>query len=125
MADIRNTNLRFNLDKELHRKAWNYLRIMDREKFPSYSQAVIIALVDFFDRYYADDTGGQRLDEKQIAETVATAVERMMEERLPAFLSGYFAATEASQPLQKAAESDPSGDVIDEDDVAWDFLRGS
>ena len=97
---------------------------MTAKKFKP-SQAVIIALVDFFDRYYADDTGGQRLDEKQIAETVATAVERMMEERLPAFLSGYFAATEASQPLQKAAESDPSGDVIDEDDVAWDFLRGS
>lgn len=125
MADNRNTNLRFNLDKELHRKAWNYLQIMDREKFPSYSQAVIIALVDYFDRYYADDTGGQCLDEKQIVEAVAKAVERVMEERLPAFLSRYFAAAGASQPLQKDADPNPSGDVIDEDDVAWDFLEGA
>ncbi len=125
MADNRNTNLRFNLDKELHRKAWNYLQIMDREKFPSYSQAVIIALVDYFDRYYADDAEGQHLYEKQIAETVAKTVERVMEERLPAFLSGYFAAAGTGQPLQKDEDPDPPSDGIDEDDVAWDFLDGA
>lgn len=125
MADTRNTNLRFNLDKELHRKAWNYLQIMDREKFPSYSQAVIIALVDYFDRYYADDTGGQCLDEKQIVEAVAKAVERVMEERLPAFLSGYFAAAGTGQPLQKDEDPDPPSDVINEKDIAWEFLQGA
>lgn len=125
MADIRNTNLRFNLDKELHRKAWNYLQTMDREKFPSYSQAVIIALADYFDRLYADDTGSQCLDEERLAQTLAKAVEHVMEERLPAFLSGYFAAAGVSQPLQEATNPDPHGDVIDEDDVAWDFLQGA
>lgn len=125
MADLRNTNLRFNLDKELHRKAWNYLQIMDREKFPSYSQAVIIALVDYFDRYYANDAEGHHLDEKRIAETVAESVERVIEERLPAFLSGYFAATGTGQPLQKDADPDPPGDVIDEKEIAWGFLQGA
>ena len=125
MADNRNTNLRFNLDKELHRKAWNYLQIMDREKFPSYSQAVIIALVDYFDRYYAGDTEALRVDEVQLSRVVAKSVARVLEERLPAFLSGYLAAAGGSQPLQKNADPDPSDDVIDEADVAWDFLRGS
>lgn len=51
MKDIRNINIRFNLDAPLHKKAWVYLHTMDRKAFKSYSSAVITALVDFFDRY--------------------------------------------------------------------------
>ena len=36
--NIRNTNLRFNLDKEQQRRAWEYLQTMDRQDFKSYSQ---------------------------------------------------------------------------------------
>ena len=49
---IRNTNLRFNLDKDQQRKAWKYLQTMDRQNFKSYSQVISIALVDYSDRYY-------------------------------------------------------------------------
>lgn len=52
MKDIRNTNIRFNLDNPLHQKAWAYLQSMDKKKFKSYSHVIILALVDFFDRYY-------------------------------------------------------------------------
>ena len=31
--NIRNTNLRFNLDKEQQRRAWEYLQTMDRQDF--------------------------------------------------------------------------------------------
>ena len=51
--NIRNTNLRFNLDKEQQRRAWEYLQTMDRQDFKSYSQVISLALVDYFDRYYA------------------------------------------------------------------------
>ena len=37
---IRNTNLRFNLDKDQQRKAWEYLQTMDRQNFKSYSQVI-------------------------------------------------------------------------------------
>ena len=50
--NIRNTNLRFNLDKAQQRKAWEYLQTMDRQDFKSYSQVISLALVDYFDRYY-------------------------------------------------------------------------
>ena len=33
--NIRNTNLRFNLDKEQQRRAWEYLQTMDRQDFKS------------------------------------------------------------------------------------------
>ena len=50
--NIRNTNLRFNLDKEQQRRAWEYLQTMDRQNFKSYSQVISLALVDYYDRYY-------------------------------------------------------------------------
>lgn len=36
--NIRSTNLRFNLDKDLQRKAWQYLQTMDKSTFKSYSK---------------------------------------------------------------------------------------
>ena len=50
--NIRSTNLRFNLEKDLQRKAWEYLQTMDKQEFKSYSHVIALALVDYFDRYY-------------------------------------------------------------------------
>jgi len=50
--NIRSTNLRFNLEKDTPRRAWEYLQRMDKMQFKSYSHAVAIALVEYFDRYY-------------------------------------------------------------------------
>lgn len=49
---IRSTNLRFNLEKDLQRKAWEYLQTMDKKEFKSYNHTIALALVDYFDRYY-------------------------------------------------------------------------
>ena len=49
--NIRSTNLRLNLEKDLQRKAWEYLQAMDKQEFRSYSHAIALALVDYFDRY--------------------------------------------------------------------------
>lgn len=40
--NIRNTNLRFNLDKKQQRRAWEYLQTMDRQDFKSYSQVILL-----------------------------------------------------------------------------------
>ena len=45
-----NTNIRLNLDREADRKAWEYLRNIDRKKYKSYSRAIVIAVNDYFDR---------------------------------------------------------------------------
>ena len=45
--NIRNTNLRFNLDKEQQRRAWEYLPTMDRQDFKSYSQVISLAPVSY------------------------------------------------------------------------------
>ena len=50
--NIRSTNLRFSLDKDVENRAGEYLQTMDKKRFKSYSQIIAISLVDYFDRYY-------------------------------------------------------------------------
>ena len=76
--NIRNTNLRFNLDKEQQRRAWEYLQTMDRQDFKSYSQVISLALVDYFDRYYrtqADPYLETREREELFVKQIVDAVE--------------------------------------------------
>lgn len=44
---IINTNIRLNLCDEQDRKAWEYLQTMDRQKYKSYTKAVVAALNDY------------------------------------------------------------------------------
>lgn len=59
---IINTNIRFNLDNADDRKAYEYLQGMDRKKYKSYTKAVVIALIEHFERQ-------QRLEADSYLET--------------------------------------------------------
>lgn len=59
---IINTNIRFNLDNEYNRKAYEYLQGMDRKKYKSYTKAVVIAVNEYFERQ-------QRLEADSYLET--------------------------------------------------------
>ena len=60
--NIINTNIRFNLDNADDRKAYEYLLGMDRKKYKSYTKAVVIALIEHFERQ-------QRLEADSYLET--------------------------------------------------------
>ena len=47
---IISTNIRFNLEKESDRTAWDYLQQRDKREHRSYSRAVIAAVNDYFER---------------------------------------------------------------------------
>ncbi len=47
---IVSTNIRFNLEKEADRTAWDYLQQRDKGQHRSYSRAVIAAVNDYFER---------------------------------------------------------------------------
>ena len=53
---IINTNIRFNLDNEDDRKAYEYLQRMDRKQYKSYTKAVVIALIEHFERQQSLET---------------------------------------------------------------------
>lgn len=60
--NIINTNIRFNLDNEDDRKAYEYLQGMDRKQYKSYTKAVVIAVNEYFERQ-------QRLEADSYLET--------------------------------------------------------
>ena len=47
---IVNTNIRLNLDRPDDRRAWEYLKRLDRKQYRSYSRAVVAAVNDHFSR---------------------------------------------------------------------------
>ena len=88
--NIRSTNLRFNLDKDVQNRAWQYLQTMDKKKFKSYSQIIAISLVDYFDRYYKKQDEPYletREREERFVEQIVTAVENAMNRTLPVYLA--------------------------------------
>ena len=122
--NIRNTNLRFNLDKEQQRRAWEYLQTMDRQDFKSYSQVISLALVDYFDRYYRTQTDPYletREREELFVKQIVDAVENSLKQELPLFLSGLTVGMAQREPQIRASFPAPENSQPDSD-VDWDFL---
>ena len=83
---IINTNIRLNLCNEQDRQAWEYLQTMDREKYKSYTRAVVVALNDYFSREYrneADPYLETREKEDAFLERVETAIRDGVKESAP------------------------------------------
>ena len=122
MNNIRSTNLRFNLNKELQSRAWEYLQTMDKRKFKSYSNAVAIAVVTYFEHYYKtqeDPYFETREREERFVNQIVCSVEAALVKTLPIFLAGCNAGriqASTSQNLETQSELDPERD--------WDFLDG-
>ena len=122
--NIRNTNLRFNLNKDQQRKAWEYLQTMNRQEFKSYSQAISVALVYYFDRHYrtqSDPYLETREREELFVKQIVTAVENSLKQSLPLFLSGLTAGITQREPRIRASFSEAENTQADTD-IDWDFL---
>ena len=83
---IINTNIRLNLCDEQDRKAWEYLQTMDRQKYKSYTKAVVAALNDYFERKYRNEEDlylETREKEDAFLERVETAIRDGVKESVP------------------------------------------
>ena len=83
---IINTNIRLNLRDEQDRKAWEYLQTMDRQKYKSYTKAVVAALNDYFEREYWNEEDPYletREKEDAFLERVETAIRDGVKESVP------------------------------------------
>ena len=122
---IRNTNLRFNLEKDLQRKAWEYLQSMNREEFKSYSHAISLALVDYFDRYYriAEDPYLEtREREEQFINQIVEGIQQNLKQSLPLFLSGLTIGMVQMESPKQTSLTTSNHSSSDAEDVDWDFL---
>ena len=123
---IVSTNIRFNLEKEADRTAWDYLQQRDKREHRSYSRAVIAAVNDYFDRR-------GRLDADPYLET-REKEDAFLLRVLETIRAGFNQAAPVNtadtllrflQGVQPQAA--PSGEVIqedqqEEDDTALDFV---
>ena len=122
MSNIRTVCLRFNLDKPLHRKAFEYLKSMDKSAFKSYTQAAALALTEYFERYLKkrdDPYFETREREERFIEQIVEAVGSAVEKALPGFMAAYI--TNLAHPYQQTAqptvEQEPDLSEIDLDFV--------
>ena len=120
MSEVKCTNLRFNLDKPVQRAAWECLQTMDKARFKSYSQAIALAVVDYFERLERakdDPYLETREREEQFVSRIVAAVESAMTSALPVYLAGCMAGLSKVAPVALAQTTEASADTID-----WDFL---
>ena len=118
--NIRSTNLRFNLDKEIQNRAWQYLQTMDKQRFKSYNNVIAVALVGYFDRYYRsqdDPYLETREREERFVDQIVASVEAAMEKTLPVFLAGCVAGLS-----QTAVITAPAVQQEPDEEPDWDFL---
>lgn len=122
MSNIRTICLRFNLDKPLHKTAFDYLKTMDKSVFKSYTQAAAMALTKYFERYFkkcGDPYFETREREERFVEQIVAAVGGAVEKALPGFMAAYI--TNLAQPYQQTApptaEQEPDLSEIDLDFV--------
>ena len=131
MINIRKANIRFDMDNEMHRKAWQLLQDRDKNRFSSYSQTVIQALIILLSEETADIAAGSNNPEflSEISKTVERAAEKAIERTLPSFLAGYMACAAGFNPLANEARLIPANtSAVEEndedaaDDIDFDFL---
>ena len=120
IENIRSTNLRFNLEKDTQKRAWQYLQTMDKQQFKSYSNVIAVALVEYFDRYYRsqdDPYFETREREERFVNQIMSSVESAMERTLPVFLAGCMAGlSQASHNTTSVVQQEPDAELD------WDFL---
>ena len=119
--------LRFNLDKPQHLEAWEQLQNMNKENFKSYTNAVVIAVTDYFQRYYksTDDPYFETREKEdefvhKVIAQIGTAVEKAMPGFLAACLTGLAQPCISSAPV--LSEKTTETEEISEIDL--DFIGG-
>lgn len=121
IENIRSTNLRFNLEKDTQKRAWQYLQTMDKQQFKSYSNVIAVALVEYFDRYYRsqdDPYFETREREERFVNQIISSVESAMERTLPVFLAGCMAGlSQASHNTTSVVQQEPDAELD------WIFLE--
>lgn len=117
MSEIYTTTLRLNLDNEDDRRAYEYLRQMDRTHYKSYSAAIVTAINDHFEREarLADDPF---LETRERQEAFLREIKDTVQSALQATPLGLGALASLLQPVQKAAPEFSEESL----DTAMDFI---
>lgn len=122
------TNIRFNLEKEVDRTAWEYLQQRDKRQHRSYSRAVIAAVNDYFERrgrLAADPYLETREKEDAFLLRVLETIRARFDHATPVGTADTLLNLLQNIPPQLAsAENMAQEDQQEADDTALDFVDG-
>lgn len=135
MKNIKSLCIRFNLLKNKDRSAWDILHDLDKKKWKSYSNAVILAVTDFFDRQRKTESDPYletREREERFVGEIVSAVEKAINKEIPKFLSFCFGEiirqygevggrNPAPAPITAAEKKDVSENTLSADNDYSDF----
>lgn len=118
------TILRLNLEREADRRAWDYLQRLDRKTYKSYSQALIVAINDFFDRQerlmtdpYLETKEKENAFLQSVLDTIAKGLQGMPVVGTPAGMSpslqGFTTPTPAFMQNEDAAKEEAINAALD------------
>ena len=123
---IISTNIRFNLAKPEDREAWDHLQRLDRNKYKSYTRAVVTALNAYFRReeaIAAEPYLETREKEDAFLERVIAAVQQGFQTAAPSLLLGSLMNLAQSgnlptAPAQRSSVDEEPDELVDD---ALDF----
>lgn len=121
MKRIVNTNIRFDLNREDDRRAYEYLRHMDRTKFKSYTRAVVAALNESFSRQekmQADPFLETREKEERFLARVLDTIKDGISQSM-----SNFQLSAPAPPVQTEAQQDDNDADQANYDIAEGFLK--
>ena len=125
---IVSTNIRFNLEKETDRTAWEYLQHRDKKQHRSYSRAVITAVNDYFERRgrlvsdpYLETREKEDAFLLRVLETIRAGLSQMTSSNAADTLLRLLQGVQP-QPIQ--VEETSREDLQEADDMALDFVDG-
>jgi len=107
---IKNINIRFNLGKEEHRKAWDYLQDRDKSAEKSYSKVMIKSLI----RYFENAENKEELPESYW-ERLRSEMEELLREQGALFLAETESALPEDSNKELAEKADDYLPEISED----------
>ena len=121
MKRIINTNIRFDLNREDDRRAYEYLRHMDRKQYKSYTRAVVAALNDSFSRQEKQQAD-PFLETREKEDRFLARVLETVREGIRHGMSG-IQLTAPAPPVQTEAKSNDNGTDQENYDIAESFLK--
>ena len=125
-GQIVSTNIRFNLEKESDRTAWEYLQQRDKRQHRSYSRAVIAAVNDYFERrgrLFSDPYLETREKEDAFLLRVLETIRAGFDHAAPVGTAATLLNLSQNIPPQLAsAENMTQEDQQEADDTALDFV---
>ena len=122
MSEIFTSTLRLNLENAADRRAYDYLRNMDRTRYRSYSSAIVTAINDHFSRQERLSSD-PFLETRERQEAFLSEVKDTIRESLQTSGAGLGGLTALLQKVQPAPQPD---ETMSEEafDTAMDFING-